>query len=502
MHLLRHCCFALLITSLARLGMGAPEIKATTAVARYSSGTIENRIVETYAKLAGMPYFQPIETAVRSKDVATRTDARDIAEMAVKDLLFFQYWSELAKSEGATTEALPLDEVDKFHAECLSQGILARIAEETTMSAAQVQRIWKHKQAAVSPDNAREVAYIFRMKSEHTSTTAVRRDLEQLRRRITSNELSFEDAARRYSEAPSASVGGRIGYVTKDMKMNSEFKELVFEAPLNEVSKVQELQNGFYLAKVAPLEGASALTAVDEAQVLNTARQEAVSSATAEAQTKYSNLSLAAAVVKTYPNIPEEVEQRCALIREIQVLQLLAYQHWYKKAKDRWDISEADIEDYYQKNPGEMTDFRRVKVIRYAVDFPTTAPAAPRNLDQSEKVLEQLRAKLPVTTDTQKLMPTVPPGVTVSEPMWIESVDDDKSDAQMHALQPGQATNPVSFKNSMHFFVLLDRRKPPLLPLEEKRDYIVKALVTLREMKARRAEQDRIAKELDLQFLF
>ena len=75
-------------------------------------------------------------------------------------------------------------------------------------------------------------------------------DAAQLKERIESGEISFEDAAKEYSTCPSASRGGSLGNFKKGA-MVPEFDAICFdpEVPLGSTSQVKT-QFGVHLVQV------------------------------------------------------------------------------------------------------------------------------------------------------------------------------------------------------------------------------------------------------------
>ena len=64
-----------------------------------------------------------------------------------------------------------------------------------------------------------------------------------------SNELTFEEAAVKYSTCPSKEEGGNLGSFGRGM-MVPEFEEAAFNLDLNVVSEPVQTQFGYHLIKV------------------------------------------------------------------------------------------------------------------------------------------------------------------------------------------------------------------------------------------------------------
>ncbi len=77
---------------------------------------------------------------------------------------------------------------------------------------------------------------------------------EAVRRDVLQGRLTFEDAARRDSAAPSRHRGGDIGWIGRDGPMSEVFSKPVFMLAKGEVSKPFVSQVGIHVAKVTDVE--------------------------------------------------------------------------------------------------------------------------------------------------------------------------------------------------------------------------------------------------------
>ena len=71
-----------------------------------------------------------------------------------------------------------------------------------------------------------------------------------LRQDIVSGKLDFADAARRYSQAISASKGGDEGFIARKGAVEESFARAAFALKPNEISTVVPTQSGLHLIKV------------------------------------------------------------------------------------------------------------------------------------------------------------------------------------------------------------------------------------------------------------
>jgi len=84
--------------------------------------------------------------------------------------------------------------------------------------------------------------------AKHILVSSEKQALE-LKEKIENNEISFEEAAQKYSSCPSGKQGGDLGYFAKGM-MVKPFEEAAFSADLNKVTKPIQTQFGWHLIKV------------------------------------------------------------------------------------------------------------------------------------------------------------------------------------------------------------------------------------------------------------
>ena len=72
---------------------------------------------------------------------------------------------------------------------------------------------------------------------------------KNIKKEIDNNEVSFEEAAAKYSTCPSKEQGGNLGSFAKGM-MVPEFEDVAFELDINVVSEPVKTQFGYHLVKV------------------------------------------------------------------------------------------------------------------------------------------------------------------------------------------------------------------------------------------------------------
>jgi len=74
--------------------------------------------------------------------------------------------------------------------------------------------------------------------------------LADLRRQILANQISFADAARKYSQCRSAAQGGDIGFIMRKWVVDERIAQAAFALKVGEVSDVVETEDGVQLLTV------------------------------------------------------------------------------------------------------------------------------------------------------------------------------------------------------------------------------------------------------------
>lgn len=97
---------------------------------------------------------------------------------------------------------------------------------------------------------------------------------DKIKNEITLNEITFEDAAIKYSTCPSKEQGGNLGSFGRGM-MVPEFEDAAFNLEINVVSDPVQTQFGYHLIKVEDKnEGKEMLFEEVKEQIVNTLLQE------------------------------------------------------------------------------------------------------------------------------------------------------------------------------------------------------------------------------------
>jgi parvulin-like peptidyl-prolyl isomerase len=81
------------------------------------------------------------------------------------------------------------------------------------------------------------------------ATSSLVEQAEQIRREIVSGKLTFADAARKYSAAPSGKEGGRVGWIGRRGPMVESFSRAAFALDVRQISPPISTQFGVHLIR-------------------------------------------------------------------------------------------------------------------------------------------------------------------------------------------------------------------------------------------------------------
>jgi len=83
-----------------------------------------------------------------------------------------------------------------------------------------------------------------------TEVQASRERLEKLRQEIVSGKIAFAEAARKFSQCPSAQDGGNIGYFFRKYTVQEPLAKAAFAMKVGEISDIVQSDYGLHLIKV------------------------------------------------------------------------------------------------------------------------------------------------------------------------------------------------------------------------------------------------------------
>ena len=77
-----------------------------------------------------------------------------------------------------------------------------------------------------------------------------KQQLTELRALLIANQIDFAEAAKKYSQCPTAPKGGDVGLIPRKMAVDENFARAAFSTPVNGISDVVQTSFGLHLIKV------------------------------------------------------------------------------------------------------------------------------------------------------------------------------------------------------------------------------------------------------------
>ncbi len=183
----------------------------------------------------------------------------EISEKVVLEYLTYTA-SDFAKSATATEEEIrayfeehqeDFKYPERIRVRFISQPIAA-LAETQEVSQEEVKEYYTENEEQLKEKIKATASHIlFRVTPEISAEEEeeVKNKLADVKKQIESGDLTFEEAARQFSQDGSARKGGALGTFGKG-QMVQPFEEAVFSMPLNTVSDPVKTQFGYHLIKV------------------------------------------------------------------------------------------------------------------------------------------------------------------------------------------------------------------------------------------------------------
>ncbi len=493
------------VLSVALLLLSHAGIARGEVVATYAGQEVTRYEINTLCTMIGSPYSDTFAVSREGND-ATRIDANDLLNTSLRDLVFSRRAAQEARAAEFPLESQYTRQIAEEYRTCVAELVKARLREEAESASLAVlaATLEKHRDTFnIRP--ARNVRYIFRAYPPASAPPATRArlaaDMDQLRATIESGEVSFTEAARKFSEASSASDGGDIGWIEPDAGLNPAVMQVINSLAIQELSRALALHNGFYIFQITDRRDAREPQVVDIPRDENLRRRlvdrvyrDRIQELTADAVGHGENGEIPSAEIFRLATEEEKANADCVLRRDLQLDRYLAATYFEKEYGADWVPTEEAIREYYRTRPDEMRGEGVFKLTRYTVPISRTPGASVSTSEQAIAIARRVATNRSDGTDTPTLVQRYrTEGLELhNHPGWIHTTDHGDSDRELLGAEIGSLTKPHANQEKAEFYELHDRRRVPPLPLEEKRDYIIGVLISNARQDARRAEADRI----------
>ena len=123
---------------------------------------------------------------------------------------------------------------------------------KTKISDADVEKYYKYNKDFFDGVTVRASHILLRIppKATDADKAKLKEQLNDLRAQIVANQIDFAEAAKKYSQCPTAPGGGDVGYFKRKFMVDEAFAQAAFSTPVNGVSDVVQSGYGFHLIKV------------------------------------------------------------------------------------------------------------------------------------------------------------------------------------------------------------------------------------------------------------
>ena len=161
---------------------------------------------------------------------------KQLLEQVISFELFNKFGEEIALNE--TDEYK--EAVNNMAKEILTQMTINKVLSEVTITDEDAKNYYNDNKAQFKDPEKVSAKHILVQTEE---------EAKKIREEIESSNVSFEDAAKKYSSCPSKEEGGNLGEFGRGM-MVPEFEKVAFELEVGKVSEPVQTQFGYHLILV------------------------------------------------------------------------------------------------------------------------------------------------------------------------------------------------------------------------------------------------------------
>lgn len=183
----------------------------------------------------------------------------------LEQLISFELMNKFGKEIEIDKTQEYKDTIDNISKEVITSMAINKVLGDITVTDAEVQKYYDDNKEAFSEPATVSAKHIL---------VSTEEEANKAKKEISNGEVSFEEAAKKYSTCPSNEQGGNLGSFSKGM-MVPEFEEAAFTLEIGTVSEPVKTQFGYHLILVEGKNEAS-VKSFDEVKdsVLNQLLQE------------------------------------------------------------------------------------------------------------------------------------------------------------------------------------------------------------------------------------
>jgi parvulin-like peptidyl-prolyl isomerase len=123
---------------------------------------------------------------------------------------------------------------------------------KSKVSDADVERYYKENKDFFDKVMVRASHIVLRLppNAPQADRAKAKQQLTDLRAQLVANKIDFAEAAKKYSQCPTAPNGGDVGLIPRKMAVDENFARAAFSTPVNGISEIVQTSYGLHLIKV------------------------------------------------------------------------------------------------------------------------------------------------------------------------------------------------------------------------------------------------------------
>lgn len=278
----KRIAIALALTlSVATMAMAAQKADSSKVLATVGSETITQADLDDVVRTA-----QPNQKAYFASPEGQRAIVNDMA-----DSVLFYLWANdngLQKTDKYKTT------MKKIEKRVLASMAVEKVISDIKVTDEEVSKYYDEHKAAFQVPESVKASHILVVVSKDAGKkewVKAKKEINKIRKEITSKKITFADAAKKYSGCPSKAAGGDLGFFTKG-QMVPEFEKTAFSTPVGEISKPVKTQFGYHIIKVTEKKDATSkkldeVKATIKQQLFQQKQRKTFEDQTAELHKKY-----------------------------------------------------------------------------------------------------------------------------------------------------------------------------------------------------------------------
>jgi hypothetical protein len=152
-------------------------------------------------------------------------------------------------SDSSTADPGPSPAVAAYRQEVAWQIVWQRYCDDK-LTPENLKKFYRDHQAAYDGSTLQASHILLRVSGEPKAAATVLRRAEEIRGEVVAGKLTFAEAARRYSESPSAERGGELGWIERRYPMDEAFSAAAFGLDRGAISEPVVTSAGVHLIQI------------------------------------------------------------------------------------------------------------------------------------------------------------------------------------------------------------------------------------------------------------